>query len=1432
MDDSDEGDGMVARLPSHAGANRRPPQQQQQHQTHSPVVQQRLGYVGGRTGQGYSPYARRNARPSHSAVDTRAYEDDTADDDSDDSDDSDDDDSILNQTRKPRQQQQQRQGLLGAVGRALGSIFRSSSTRQLPTSTSLKDVRQQFDEIAQPQHVADQVKLKKQRLVKGRLQQQQRQQAPPQATTSALSRSSTMHNLAMSAADSGRMPSSSSTSALATLGGLHPTRSSHSTLNLTDRAYNTPAYATRHARSRQASPAPSTAASIVHNRSPSPTRNMLAGSVSAFNLSTLAQHQSPAADSSIFARQQAAPPSPAAGAFGLTSRSPFASSRSIPRSASTTGSLSGGHSLFPYASTSQRGVSPLPNSQSTSMLNTKRSYQALQMSPRPRNRVGSPLNPHAAAAARATSPSVAPSLNGFATSDVGGGDHARKKQLVWDPEKGLISRDALEKEQARTAPPPPRNEAERILEVLEGLGRTPLGEAKRGAIKPKQINVPTPSGSTLARSASTPFVSSASPYAGRPSRPTDVKPRGRGLESQLQARDERRRMLIELQRQERERERLEDEERDRERAERRRQLREEEERLRREEDEEDEDMLSAIEPEPTTRRTTRSMAREQKTPKSKTKGKAPASSAKKSTRASSKRKEAVEDPEDKGALSPPRRSTRSTKSKSPAPMPARDRSPSPSPPEPSARQQESPAAEAPPVAESKPASTSVPAQVSQRSSMRPGKSHSSRQHQSSSRVFSAREEDLPPVDESDLGKIKLPAISFPANFSFGTPAASAVKPVVPLAVPVPVPVVVKDATTKRKEMDDDDGRIVELDTKDEQPPQKVDRNASINGLFGHGPKSPNQTDKPAAFSFGAAPPKASEPAPDAPKPTFSFGQPAPATSSSNFFSKPPTTTSAAESPSAAVGSGKAPNFFGSILADKQKSPKAAPPTTSAPTFSFGSPAATTSKPESKAAAPMAAVSTAPNPFAAFGKPVAEIIKESVGQEQASGDKPALSFGSGSFSFGAKQNEAKDVTPKPAAPSFSFGKPSEPASTASPAPLSFVPPTTASDAAKRDSAAPPFSFKPTTATDAPKAAPSFSFGAKTDEKKDCKSSFAFGSASADKKDESKPSFSFGSASDNKADKPLFSVGAPSASASTVAESVDEDSGMEDTEAAPAAAAVETAATKPSGFSFSVNPPSSNASAPPFTFGAVPALKEASLKEASPAPASPFGAAPTQAPSFGGFSPSPSPAPPSPAGSTGFTFGQPAASAGQKPFTFGATPAAGASPSPFSASPAYSPNPFGASAAPTAPATTLTFGAPAASGASAFGSSSAPMAPSMSAPGFGNGAASPFGTGAQTPGGSTAPSAGFNFGAPAAAPGTTPGGSTFAFGAQSSTPFAGFGAGAPAASPAMSQSNTFGGPTTPGATTPGAGAAFNIGSGGDESPNKSGRKIAGLRRPRRA
>ncbi|KAK4049652.1 hypothetical protein OIV83_003927 [Microbotryomycetes sp. JL201] len=1415
-------DGVVALKPSQAGARRLRSHSQygggdgdhdddhdddepRRTQLDSPV-QHRLGRIGGRTGQGYSPYARRTAqRPPHSVVNTRAYTNDSTEN----NDDDDEDDDMSDDDVAPRRRSQSRPGLLGAVGRALGSIFRSSSSRQLPTSASLKDIRRQFDQ--EPSS-----KPKRQHI------DQQQRKAPPPPPQS-LGRSATMLDLASSSRHA--LPSSSSTSALAASHLNSTTRSSHSTLNLADRTFNTPAYATRHSRSRQGSPAPSTAASFSQNRSPSPTRNVLAGSVSAFNLSA---PLSPAG-SSTFARQQQAP----LPAFGLTNRSPFARSPVIPRSASTTGSVSGGHSLFPYASTSQRGVSPLPASQSTSILSTKRSFQALQTSPRPRARVGSPLNPHA----RATSPSVAPSLDGLAA----GVEHTRKKQLVWDPEKGLISRDALEREQAKNAPPPPRNEAERILE-------------------PKHIHVPEPSGSTLSRSASTPFVMSASPYAGRPSRPTEVRPRGQGLESQLQARDERRRALVEQQRAERERERIEDSQR----AERKRRSHETEER---------EDM-SADEELPL-RRTTRSMAREQKTPKKASK---PAKT--RSTR--SKQTDAPD--ERKVALSPPRRSTRAAKSKSPAPLPTRERSPSPLP-----ARERSPSPSPPEPAAAK------PAQAPQRSSMRPGKSHSSRQHQSSSRVFSAREEDLPPVDDADLGKIKLPAISFPANFSFG---AAPAKPVVPVPVPVPVPVVVKDST-QRLRPTDDDGRIVELDDKAAKTTTEaqtdnnasanaksakeveVNKNASIDGLFGHGPKSPSATGKPAAFSFAPPPPKVSSP----------LGQPAPA--SSDFFSKP--SAAPVMSESTATSGGKAPNFFSSILADKADSPKPAAPA-SAPTFSFGLPATTApSKADSAhSKTPMAAVSSAPNPFAAFGKPVAEIIKDS----GAAGDKPATPlFGqpaSDSFSLAPKKEEAKDQGPPPsfsfgkttdvkqkddtradAPPSFSFGTPSktdEPAASAglfsfkSTASNDTPKPTTAEPKDKADAPKPIFSFGADSGNAQPalsfgassqkaesSAKPVFSFGAKSDKAEPAvKSAFSFDASSEKAETAAKPAFSFGAssqkaepavkpafsfgASSEKAEtaaKPAFSFGAPSAPASSVAESVDEDSGMDDTEPAPPAPA---AANKPSGaFSFSVNPPSaasssSFASAPKFSFGA-----SSDKKEPSPAPA-PFGAAPlTQAPTFGAFSPSPSPAPPSPAVSTGFTFGQPAgAAAAPKPFQFGATSTSGGA-SPFGASP----NPFAASAAsaasaapaaPTASAALSSFGAPA---STAFGSSSAPMAQTMSAPGFGNGTTSPFGTGAQTPGGTTAPTTGFNFGAPANAAGTTPGGPPFAFGAQSSsTQFGGFGAGAGAAP----SSNPFGGaatPSTPGSTTPAGGAAFNIGSGGDEtSPNKSGRKIAGLRRPRRA
>ena len=254
------------------------------------------------------------------------------------------------------------------------------------------------------------------------------------------------------------------------------------------------------ARSRIASPALSTGSGYSRNgRSPSPTRAGLAGSMSAFNLlSNAPPLPSPTASSAIFAPRASGSTT---NQFGLKSRSPFVgrspssfSRLGSPGARSVTSSTGGGGGLFPYTSTIPRGNSSYalnvqagpPQSPGQG---TKRAYSDAGGSP-PRSatyaRFGSPLNPF-----------------GAPGSVVGGPDErARKKQLVWDPEKGLVSREALEREAERArcavwlwesderaltrfrrptreARPVPKNEAERILEVLEGMGRTPMGEAKR-----------------------------------------------------------------------------------------------------------------------------------------------------------------------------------------------------------------------------------------------------------------------------------------------------------------------------------------------------------------------------------------------------------------------------------------------------------------------------------------------------------------------------------------------------------------------------------------------------------------------------------------------------------------------------------------------------------------------------------------------------------------------------------------------------------------------------------------------------------------------------------------------------------------------------------------------------------------------------------------
>lgn len=334
----------------------------------------------------------------------------------------------------PSPVQQPRKGLFGAVGRAFGSIFRSNSTRSIATSTSLQDVRAELDDYNRPSPHHS-------RLTKSKTSRNLAPAAAPSASPSA-----STHLPPPVARHQRALPASSSLSALSSypsaVGAAQPrstSRSAHATLNLA-----TPSS------SRANSPAVSTAASYTRhnlnpNRSPSPTRNTLATSISTFNLTNLGGQ--PPAPSHV---------STTTTTYGLQSRSPFTSNRpppSITRSASVSSFQGQGDhqrrppNLFPYTSTLPRGGSPLSTSQSVSSnlgggLQQKRSYTALSATATPlrgvgvatRSRVASPLNPYASSS----------STLGFELQ--GGAERARKKQLVWDPEMGLVSREALARE--------------------------------------------------------------------------------------------------------------------------------------------------------------------------------------------------------------------------------------------------------------------------------------------------------------------------------------------------------------------------------------------------------------------------------------------------------------------------------------------------------------------------------------------------------------------------------------------------------------------------------------------------------------------------------------------------------------------------------------------------------------------------------------------------------------------------------------------------------------------------------------------------------------------------------------------------------------------------------------------------------------------------
>ena len=414
---------------------------------------QQLGAIGGRSGPGYSPYARRVA--TRAAAQLAPGEADDVDPDAPRDDDHGNDEPQRG-AHHDLSPVQQSKGLFGKVrslpGRMLGMLSRSSSSKQLASSSSasLAQVRAELDEV---------------RAKDGQ----------------GMARSHTSHNLAAArlnplSSGAAPLPASSSMSALSSFAQPQG-RSSHSTLRLpvtasTNGSGSTPSFLTaanlgRHS-TRAASPAPSTASVTTRqqrNRSPSPLRTGLAGSMSAFQL---AQPPSPTSASAIFNPSSAlgGPSAAVSNPFGLSSRSPFAPSRIRPSpsvGAGGGGSIAGfsassaagsaGHPLFPYASTVPRGTSPgltssfsLREGLASAASASGSTVGAGLKRPYARAMGGSPLGPRFPPSSAASVADFAE--QGMAGGSVGGAERARKKQLVWDPVQGLVSRERLEKEKA------------------------------------------------------------------------------------------------------------------------------------------------------------------------------------------------------------------------------------------------------------------------------------------------------------------------------------------------------------------------------------------------------------------------------------------------------------------------------------------------------------------------------------------------------------------------------------------------------------------------------------------------------------------------------------------------------------------------------------------------------------------------------------------------------------------------------------------------------------------------------------------------------------------------------------------------------------------------------------------------------------------------
>ncbi|OCF54741.1 hypothetical protein L486_07875 [Kwoniella mangroviensis CBS 10435] len=688
----------------------------------------------------------------------------------------------------------------------------------------------------------------------------------------------------------------------------------------------------------------------------------------------------------------------------------------------------------------------------------------------------------------------------------------------------------------------------------------------------------------------------------------------------------------------------------------------------------------------------------------------------------------------------------------------------------------------------------------------------------SSGRFSAKEEDLPDMDELEQAKIPLPSfsgISFaglnptPPATSNGSstsvtnpdvpsaPSQSTTAPSSSLNVPPPgrrpggpLARVGLSSTRPRASSPLAGGSIVaqpespESASKAAKPAEPAQ--APANGFFTLKRSTPTvpaagsttPLGKPPASSFFSVPSTGATNGESSKDKSFSFG-----------LGKPPAET---EKPSETTSGSGIPDFFGK----KSAPPSGTATPTSVPAFDFGL---------SKKAAeePKAPPAQLPPATFSFGKPAETATPPATNgggfsfgvpkeAEKKNGPTPSSSFGSSkpaeapkpAFSFGSSDKPAE-----PAKSTFSFGAPATTSAQPAKPTFSFGNPSTSTAAEKpAETAKNSFSFGTPSTTDSPKAA------------EPAKPSFSFGSSSATTSklaEATKPAFSFGVTSTTPASTPPpFGAAASTNGTSSTAPAPGGFSFGKPTEKK------DTAPSNPFGGSAPAG--GSGSTGTGFTFGASGSTSTTTpfgenKANGDTAKSNPFGgASTTPAPASAGFAFGASSSSTKPNESTsGFGSSAPAAASPSNPFGFGSSASA-------TTSPALAPtsNPFGQPAqTASSPATTST-------PSFTFGQSSSTPATSS---GFGTSAPAPASTVASNPFGqqpSSAGSGGFNFAFGAGASGSTsspapaPASGGFTFGQPSTTP----------STPTATNSTfTFGNPapTTPGVTSQ---SSFAFGTGG--------------------